>query len=207
MNREEFVKQRVAQRASIIEKQIAGVPGSVAKLAINDRRELDLFHFRAFLPFFAGDPEIYYWPNTKEGRAIAMQTWITVAGGPYNEVDVTQTTGTERKVLFTVPATLNRNLVQPTSARSGEPSVYSAVLNANQLMHTSEQYAEQYLKAKLGDRYLRMQHPEVMAANAEAWNKVFAFFQRPLLPTKAELAKAGVSPTDLRDEVIGFDPL
>lgn len=207
MNKEKL-DQILAQRAQVMERQIATVPGDVARIEASDRVELDLYHFSAFIAYFAGDEDILYWQNSPEGRKQAMVAWINVANGPYNPVDVVQVKDGVKSVVFTVPSVLNRDIIKPTVKRDGEPTIYSAVLNANHLMHMSTAYAEGYLRMKFADRYLRMQNPEVMIKNAEAWNKIFAFYGKPLLPTKAELAKAtGVSQDITKDEVLGFDPL
>lgn len=173
------------------------------------RVELDIYYFSAFIDYFAGDEKMMYFGSGKQARELAQRTWINVAGNALNEVDVTQVVDGKKTVLFTVPAFYNREMVQPVATEVGKASVYSAVVTANNIANHSADHGTEYLKKYLGERLDRMWHPEVMVKNAEAWNKIFAYFGRPpLVPTVAGGTPETKDNGDIRnDEVVGFDPL
>lgn len=195
----------IARRNKILTDKIKDVPEQVREIEASDRTELDVYYFQAFVPFFLGDADILYWPNTKQGRNKAREQWVGLAGGFYTEVDVTRVVEGKKELLFTVPAVLNREMVEPVITERGQPSVYTAVLTANNIMSHSAVHAEMYLKDKLGERLERMWQPETMAKNAEMWNKIAAFFGRkPHVPSLAPAEVAADDPS--QDEILGFDP-
>lgn len=195
----------IDRRNKILVEKIKDVPQDVRDIEAENRTELDVYYFQAFVPFFLGDEDILYWPNTKQGRAKAREQWVGLAGGFYTEVDVTRIVNGVKEIVFTVPAILNREMVEPVITERGQPSVYTAVLTANNLMAHSPMHAEAYLKDKLGERLERMWHPETMAKNAEMWNKIAAFFGRK--PHVPALAPAQAATEDSsKDEILGFDP-
>ncbi len=168
----------------------------VTQAEATDRVELDEFYFSAFLPFFAGDEKLMY--------PVTIETWINVAGGMFNEVDVVKKVGGKKTVIFTVPAVMNRLMYKPTMSKRGEPSIYGAVLNTQNIANMNPAQAEMYLRNHLSKREQRGRMPETMIANAEAWNKIFAYYGRP--PMVPSVATPGAG-DEVKEEVLGFDPL
>jgi hypothetical protein len=169
--------------------------------------ELDEAIFvRVFLPFFAGEKELMYFKDDEAGTATekAITVWINTAQGPYNDVNVVRMGPNGKEVLFTVPAVLSRNNAKPSVKNDNEPSIYGAVLTAGNIVHHSPRHAEHYLQDYLKRRASRMWVPDQLVRNAEAWNKIFAFYGRP--PLVASVA-GEATPDQKSDEVIGFDPL
>ena len=176
--------------------------------ALANRVDLDESYFRAFVDFFAGEETMMYFGSGREGREKALATWINVAGGSLNEVNVTRVVAGKKELLFTVPAVYDRSMVEPVLTEKGKPSVYGAVVNANNIVAHSPEHAEHYLNTYLGDRLDRMWRPAAMMRNAEAWNKIFAFYGKP--PLVAAIAQGGEKKDNgdiSGDEVVGFDPL
>lgn len=179
------------------------------KNLLANRVELDESYFRAFVDFFSGEENLMYFGQGEEAREKALATWINVAGGSMNEVTVVRMMGGVKEDLFVVPAVYDRQLLEPVLTESGKPSIYGAVVNANNIMQHSAPHAEHYLESYLGDRLDRMWRPETMLRNADAWNKIFAFYGKP--PLVVSVAKEEAKKKDngdiSNDEVIGFDPL
>lgn len=200
---QEFMKQKSEVLAAGLDKAV----DQMKQIDPVARVELDEFYFRAFVDFFAGDEKLMYFGEGPEARQKALNAWTNTAGTLLHEVDVIRVVNGKKEVLFTVPPILDRNLVEPVEKADGRPSIYGAVLNAHHLSHRSRAESEQYLRSYLGERLSRMFHAEVMVKNANAWNKIFAFYGRPpLVPLVApEQTKKADSST--QDEVVGFDPL
>lgn len=200
---EQFIKQRSARLASELDK----VEDLMNDINPTARVELDEFYFRAFVDVFAGDEKMMYFGEGEQARKNALRTWTNVATSMLHEVDVYGVVEGKRTLLFTVPPLLDREMMEPTEKLEGRPSVYGAVLNAGHLSNVSKAQGEQYLVDYLGERLSRMYHPQTMIKNAEAWNKIFAFYGRkPLVPALAP--EQGKKNGDIsNDEVVGFDPL
>jgi hypothetical protein len=191
------LKQIIDLRNNKLAADLSRATSRIQEIEKTDRVELDEFYFSAFLPFFAGDENLPYPVN--------IETWINVAGGAFNEVDVVKVVDGKKTVLFTVPSVLNRNLVKPTAKRDGEPSVMGAVINASNITNHSPEHALLYLRNYLDRRRQRMVAPEFLINNAEAWNKIFAHYGRP--PMVPQVASEAQKSNSSNDEVVGFDPL
>jgi hypothetical protein len=191
-----------------LEKGLGTANAKIRKIEATNRVELDEFYFRAFLPVFAGDEDLMYFKANDEFSAhqMALIAWGNVAGNPFSEVDVIRVVEGKKEILFTVPGLLNRKLYKPTHSEAGEPNTYGAVLNSHHLTNYSTMHGENYLKEFLRKREGRMKVPEMLVHNAQAWNKIFAFYGRP--PMVAAVAEGGSSnQAEAADEVVGFDPL
>lgn len=200
---QEFIKQKNEVLAAGLDKAV----GQMQEIDPVARVELDEFYFRAFVDFFAGEEKMMYFGEGAEARQKAMNVWTNTAGTLLHEVDVVRMVNGKKEILFTVPPILDRNLVEPVEQAKGRPSIYGAVLNAHHLSHRSHHESELYLREYLGERLGRMFHPEIMVKNAEAWNKIFAFYGRPPLVPIVAPEQAKKANDSAQDEIVGFDPL
>lgn len=202
------MQKRFEQWKGKVGREITPLSDRLNTYTERNRVELEEFYFRAFVDFFAGDENLMYFGKGAEAREVAIRTWNNVAGNPLTEVDVIAYENGEKKVLFTVPAFYDRNMVEPVETERGKSSIYGAVINANNIVGHSPQHAEHYLEQHLGERLERMWRPQAMLRNAEAWNKIFAFYGRPPLVPSIAGQEASKGNGDIsQDEVVGFDPL
>ena len=123
---------------------------------------------QVFLPMFAGDEELVY------PEQATLVNWTRIAGSPYHSVNVIDSIG---NVLFVVPPIYDRSAVNPE--RGDGPSLQHIVLTAEQYGAQSPAQGENYLNAKLTERALIMKVPVNVLQHVEAWNKIFARYNRP----------------------------
>lgn len=196
--------QRIDEELSLASKGIEAV-------ASNMRHQLDEYRFvNVFLPFFAGDEDLMYFKDDELETATskAMRTWVNVAGGAFNEVDIVRKAenGT-LEVVCTVPPVLNREALKPVDSRDGEPTVFSAIAVAQNLTNHHPAQGQRYLDNYLSQRLTRMQTRGTRLEEAVRWNKIFAHYGKDLIPgTGEEPAQATTTPSQ-EGEVDGFDPI
>lgn len=163
-------------------------------LKIVSRPRLQEYIFvNVFLPLFHGDEENIY--------NATMNTWLSVAGSPFNEVDIIDNNG---KILFTVPPVYNRNNVHPVDPNIGLPSVASMVATAKQYAQMHPRQGEAYLKSELNKRAMLVENEGQHLVNLNAWNEIFKRYGRtPIMALESEQPSNGsnITPDDI------FDPL
>lgn len=200
------LKALVQQWTSKVGTEFERVQKRMDPSQLEGKLEMNEFHFRAFIDFFAGKEDLMYFGKGLEARQRALAVWLNHSGGGLREVDVVKIVDGQRQIVFTVPAVYDRTMVEPTLRDPGKPSVFGAVVNTNTIAGHSGSAAELYLKRYLDERLDAMWHPEVMRKNAQAWNKIFSFYGLPAMVAALSDEKPKASDPS-KDEVVGFDPL
>lgn len=184
----------------------------IKRVQASDVVELDEYRFvNVFLDYFAGEKDLMYFQDDdfETAQQKAHRTWINVAQGPFNPVQVYRMEGGVKQVLFTVPATIARDVLKPVDSRQGEFSVANTVITAQNLTNYGSDHAERYLAQKLGERVSRMQNAGVRMAEAKMWNEIFSRYNKPLIQVTGAMpeGKKAAGPTNMAgEEVEGYDP-
>jgi|SRR6185503_9063769 len=200
------LKALVDQWSNKVGNEFDRVQNRIDPTQLEGKLEMNEFHFRAFIDFFAGKEEMMYFGKGRQAHERALAIWLNHSGGGLREVDVVKTIDGQQQVVFTVPPVYDRTMIEPALREPDKPSVYGAVVNANTISSHSAQHAENYLKRHLDERLDTMWHPEVMRKNAEAWNKIFTYYGLPALVPALTGEKPNTTDSS-KDEVVGFDPL
>ena len=150
----------------------AGFISEIADQVMNSfpRARLDELRFReVFLPYFAGDD-----PATLKYR-VDVGNWITVAGGPFAEVDIYDKQG---KVLFVVPPMFDRMAVRPEQV-VGEASIVDMIRTMQGLGNVHPNQAKHYYETQFSKRARDLFNSSNVMKFINDWNKIFEFYGRP----------------------------
>lgn len=179
-------KQLLADEISKIEQSL-NAPGATSRARLSE------YHFtNVFLPFFAGDDPLPYKVN--------MQTWIGIAGGAFNEVDIVDN---NNQVLFTVPAVLDRTVVTPLY--NDPHGLFHVMQSARQYEQLHPMQGVQHITHELNKRDFVRKAPVEIQQHLSAWNTIFARYQRPPL---VAMSSSAATPAASADETFdGFDSL
>lgn len=120
---------------------------------------------QVFLPLFAGEPLI--------SPKVCMAMWANKAGSPYRPVDVVDGAG---KLLFTVPAIMDRSAVNPAANVRG--GIMHVIATASQLRQISPQDSDAYVDSELGSRAMMMQSTPGLMENVKTWNAIMLRYGR-----------------------------
>lgn len=118
-----------------------------------------------FLPYFVHREAGY--PNEEK----IVQDWISVAGGPYNEVDIIDTVG---KPIFTVPSLMNTSSFNPNNESEIKYADLVATAEAYRVM--SDVHANNFLQEALTVKFREVFAPTDKIFTAE--QRWFAIFKR-----------------------------
>jgi hypothetical protein len=154
----------------------------------------------SFLPFFAGEPA-----RTDLNMEVSIGTWIAIAGGPFREVAVVNPTNGDE--LFRVPPMMEIDGIQVSDRR--EISVRDAIQNMMNLSNVSPVRAKAYFQDRMMTLGLQQDPSQFADKYVEAWNKIFARYNRPLLTTVAKLQEKVAAGQVARTQslVVGDDDL
>lgn len=133
-----------------------------------------------FVPFFSGEPV----PDH-----VNMGTWIGIAGGPFREVMIVNPVNGEE--LFKVPPMMEMDGIKVSDRR--QISVFDAVQNMMNLANVSPGRAKLYFEHQMANLGLQQDPADFAEKYVEAWNMIFARYNRPLLTTVAKLKEKAVT--------------
>lgn len=166
---DEWLNQNVNfSTTDVMSALITDVSKSVLETFPNPRLEEYKF-VEVFLPFFAGKPE------EEQKYRVNLGNWATVAGNPFNEVDVIDRQG---KVLFTVPPIYDRMAIKPEADRQ-QDSIVDIVRKMQLLQQQSPRMAKQYYDSTLSQRAQSLFHPDNVLKHLRMWNDIFKRYGLP----------------------------
>jgi hypothetical protein len=191
--------QELDFRRQRLQEVIEMTHSSLADIAAEDIPTIqERIFVQVFLPIFAGDEVNQY-------KAKIYPHWINVAGNPYRPVNVVDTQG---KVLFTVPALLDRRAISPSTQteRGTTSSISHVVASASQYSAMSPIAGANYLSKELTRRALIMKVPTQVLTDLKTWNEIFVRYGRPpLAPVPSDVAPQNAAGSDPKSDTGGVE--
>ena len=139
-----------------------------------------------FLPYFVNRQAGY--PNEEK----IVQDWISVAGGPYNEVDILDAGG---KPAFTVPSLMNTSSFNPQNESEIKYADLVATAEAYRVM--SDVHANNFLQEALTVKFREVFSPTDKIFTAEQrWFAIFKRYPESLTPELLELIEGSPKPKE-----------
>lgn len=127
--------------------------------------------YNNFLPFFCGE---------EVPAQINMGTWIGIAGGPFRPVDIQAASG---EIVLRIPPMFEMGGVG-VSDRS-RFNIHGMLESMTQLQSSFPARAKKYFDEHMAALHITQDATPYIHQYAEQWNKVFARYEKPLLPTTA----------------------
>ena len=147
---------------------------------------------KQYLPMFAANPE-------KVDGIIYVNTWINVAGSPFQAVDVYN--GSE--FLYRVPPLLNSDdTMLKNIGRNGSihETLQEAALKASVIPKLGEHHIRQWLTDRLGTGTINLDI-------ARQWNLIFARYNLPQIPLSGVITPDGNGVVDVPIQFDAYEPL
>lgn len=144
------------------EKQLLDtINDNINQVTINPRVSEKIF-VKVFLPVFLADEE-----NNIYNANIS--TWVNkVSGNPFTEVDVVADNG---EIIYTVPAILNRNYVNPINETN--INISQIISNSEMLSRIHPNQGEVYLYTSLDKRAMLLKNSVNNLDELNRWNNIF----------------------------------
>lgn len=136
---------------------------------IRGRLPEDIF-VNYFLPYFVNRQSGY--PNEEK----IVSDWISVAGGPYNEVDILDAGG---KPIFTVPSLMNTTSFNPQNESAIKYADLVATAEAYRVM--SDVHANNFLQEALTVKFREVFAPtDKIFSSEQRWFAIFKLYPESL---------------------------
>jgi hypothetical protein len=144
---------------------------------------------KTFLPMFAEDAD-------RDPR-INVSTWLNLAHGPFNEVNVVDNQRGD-EVLFTVPPLHDRNYIKPLDGNGPEANMSSlthVMMHAEKLGKRGMNVMNNYIDSELSARAFMFGDKKINPDFAKRWLDIFTRYGRKL-PEHFSQASAAVKASE-----------
>lgn len=152
------------------------------------RKEVDEEVFvKTFLPMFLEAPD-------RDPR-ITMATWLNLAAGPFNEVNVVDVNS--REVLFVVPPVHDRDYIHAldgTGPDANMPTLSHVMLHAEKLGKRGANVMNNYIDYELKAREFMFGQKRIKPEHARMWVDILTRYKKPIPESLTAAAKGVAAP-------------
>lgn len=143
-----------------------------------------------FLPYFTNREAGY--PNEEK----LVNDWISVAGGPYNEVDILDGVG---KPIFTVPSLMNTSSFNPQNESNIKYADLVATAEAFRVM--SDVHANNFLEEALTVKFREVFKPtDKIFSSEQRWFAIFKRYPENLPQALKDIIDGALKPVETQDQ-------
>ena len=181
-NRKDVMSEQIRKDS---ERRTAALMQEFASVVTDTKKKFPESLFRKYyVAFFSG--------TKSEHDATLLEHWYTIAGSPFDEVDLVDNVG---NVVATVPAITNRDVIPVIAARQDGISVDFAMETARQQASLSPRMAQTRLTTSLNEKFIKPDESSTKTVQSK-WTALMSRYAADLPKSASTAAKAASADSD-----------